>query len=115
MKTCAAHVNHTPRHLTTEEHHVVPQAWQHLALGNESLYDKRTVTLCPTGHRNVHRHIVGLMKTGKDTLEEAIVLYRVPRARKRAEYEIACLALERWIAAGHSLAALRTADLWGEA
>jgi len=61
------------------------------------------ITLCPTSHRNVHHHLVAIMKG--DAPER-----RCPQERKLAE-----LAVSRWAMAGGSVHALAQAGLWEEA
>lgn len=100
-RACTAHRYHYPAPLTLEEHHVLPQAWQNFALGREALFDRRTVTLCPTCHRNVHHWIVALMR-GADRI-------------RRVECQIASLALDRWVSTGRSLDDLVAHGLYGEA
>jgi hypothetical protein len=46
--TCAAHRSHTPHIAKPQTHHVVPTSW-----GGPNVSENR-VTLCPTGHTNVH-------------------------------------------------------------
>lgn len=145
--TCAAHKIHVPRTLTTEMHHVIPQAWQAFwapasawwpAAGQPAhpgeawmsnhmhdrvrppVWDPRTIELCPTGHRNVHFYIVRLMHAATDeSVEQAVKNYlhidlrrRPPRA---AEFGIAKLALQRWVAAGGSIGVLQANGQWGQA
>lgn len=100
--TCEAHKSHRPEPLTSEAHHVIPQAWQNYALGAEKLFDKRTVLLCPTGHRNVHTYIVMLMK-------------EQPVTKRSKEANIARLALSRWLETGRTLEELRERKLYGQA
>ena len=115
MTACVAGRTHRPVNMTIELHHQIPQAWQHLiapALVPAFLFDPRTVPLCPTHHRNVHAHIVRLMKTTGVTLAECRALY----AGRTNEYLIACQALERWLAdPARTLQMLRDARLFGEA
>lgn len=46
--TCAAHGSHRPLNLSTQRHHIWP-----LGMGGPDEPDN-IVTLCPTGHVNVH-------------------------------------------------------------
>lgn len=93
--------NHAPEPLTVEQHHLIPQAWQHFAqqgakdalpeerarwargaatAGVVVLFDPRTVGVAPTCHRNVHYCIVALMRalnaepaSSRDTLHPEFV------------------------------------------
>lgn len=81
LAPCNLHAHHEPEPLTSEDHHVEPQAWQHFKMtghGVEArameeraagagmlytkLYNPHTVRLAPTCHRNVHFWIVKIMK-----------------------------------------------------
>lgn len=106
VKSCSLHRYHRPRALTAEDHHVIPRAWQSFWIPAGKIahiWDPRTVTLCPTSHRNVHVWIVRFMHAG------------MPKHVVGREAKIAALALTRWEEAGGSLEALREAGLWGEA
>lgn len=62
---CILHRYHWPKPRRCELHHVLPRAWQ-LAWAPEGklgLWAPETKALCPTGHRNVHMHMVELMRT----------------------------------------------------
>jgi hypothetical protein len=100
--SCQLHKIHRPLSMTVEYHHIIPQAWQHFILGEPKLWDKRTIGLCPTSHRNVHYWIVRLMK-GPIPL------------RPTREVHVAQLALERFTLAGYDLQVLRDHKLWGQA
>lgn len=68
---CEIHRFHRPRNHTVEEHHIIPQAWQHLWMPpafDRAPWHPETITLCPTGHRNVHFWLVEYMKgtSGED-------------------------------------------------
>lgn len=45
---CYLHLSHSPAPLNAAVHHVLPKSWG----GPDTLDNK--VTLCPTGHENVH-------------------------------------------------------------
>lgn len=125
---CVLHRVHRPKALTVELHHVIPQAWQqvfttpHVDDGaslaqdhsltdwvpghgdqGRMLWDARTVALCPTGHRNVHHHLVLAMRGV------------TPRRVRGKEHALALLAMERFTAAGGDLAVLRAHGLFGQA
>lgn len=110
VKKCIAHRAHIPVHHTTEEHHVIPQAWQHFKLSSEALFDPRTVTLCPTGHRNVHVHLVGMMKT---MLTDPVEMRKAWKKRRCSESDLAYVGITRYIEAGGDLAALQAVHIWG--
>lgn len=114
MAGCTLHRYHRPRALTVERHHIIPQAWQlHTGV---ALWDKRTVTLCPTSHRNVHYWIVQLMHGGGDSddpLQAKLMVFGQRRLTR--EQAIAYDALTRFRGAGFSLVNLRDAHLFGEA
>jgi hypothetical protein len=138
VSVCSLHRFHRPTPLTTERHHIIPQAWQIFALNDGNitaskarqmaavareggitevaLFDPRTVTLAPTCHRNVHYWIVKLMQTGQGEAP----LDGVPMAfgrggRLSGEQKLAIQALTRWRASGYMLGTLRRAKLWGQA
>jgi hypothetical protein len=136
MALCAAHKYHWPKPLTVEEHHIIPQAWQeHFAEGGQRvilpsmvpdeelgnygwtashLWHKETVTLCPTGHRNVHYYLVRLMKNSPKV--ESLQEVRTFTPGKGREYEIACRAILLWKSSpGRTLQSLRDLKLWGQA
>lgn len=102
--SCELHKIHIPKALTSELHHVIPQAWQNWKLGAERLFDKRTIELCPTGHRNVHYWLVRYMK-GLDATPK----------KPNKEQAIALMAIQRWQDMGYSIEDLRAQKLWGQA
>jgi hypothetical protein len=134
-QACSIHKGHQPDPLYTEQHHVIPQAWQHsaaaMALGltadASQLFDPRTVPLCRTGHGNVHFVLVRLtrffaekkLKDPADVREaETFVDELATKALKgvkhgKAELEVAKLGLVRWLAAGGTLKALTDEGQWG--
>lgn len=110
---CDIHRYHWPRNLTDDDHHIIPQAWQHHD-GSTRLWDPRTVRLCPTGHRNVHHWIVALMKAGRGAeLPHVAELALFAGKRLTREQSIALRALERYVQSGRSLKALYDARLLG--
>lgn len=50
---------HVPKPLVAELHHTMPQADQRRAWG--AVLDQRTVSLCGSGHDNVHRALAALL------------------------------------------------------
>ena len=123
--TCSITTRHTPSPLTVEAHHLVPVAWQLFwkpqtapfpgvdADGRGTLWDDRTVPVCPTHHRNVHALIVQIMRAVKqDTIPT--LPSKATRAHK-AEYQIAQEGLQHLLDAGGSLVSLAAAGEWGEA
>jgi hypothetical protein len=160
--SCYLHKTHQPAHATSEEHHVIPRAWQHfwrpdgsgtmrlypdnpvtqrqIAMGWAAaaaelpLWDPRTVTCCPTGHRNVHFWIVAVMKDLPASLldeprshsaQRAALLLSSTRVRayarnkgwtvSPADFSCAMLAPERFVDTGGDLADLLRAKMYGEA
>jgi hypothetical protein len=122
--SCALHKEHKPMNLTVEQHHILPQAWQRFWVppgatisGKALLWDPRTVTLCPTGHRNVHALIVRVMKQVAAQGNEDILaaVHAAGVAHSYPTGKTALLALERFTAAGGKLLELTAAREWGEA
>lgn len=139
-KTCSLHKVHHPPALTVEDHHIVPQAWQHYyqtptgefdplygtKVNGQWLWDGRVVTLCPTGHRNVHFWIVALMRANttftstlipndKEHVKSLAKAVLATGRHRTAELPIAMLALRRFLAAGGNLTTLAAVGLLGEA
>lgn len=48
MAICQGHAYHSPRPQHLDSHHVIPSAWDGPDVRSN------LVSLCPTGHRNVH-------------------------------------------------------------
>jgi len=119
---CSLHRFHYPRPLTSEAHHVIPVAWQLFWQpaqplfpgkdpdGRGNLWDTRTVTLCPSGHRNVHVLIVKMMRAVKS--DDPLAAFKAVNP-KGAEGRTAYLALTRFTDAGGKLTALSGAGLMG--
>lgn len=113
---CEAHRTHRPRNLTVEEHHIIPQAWQHLwipqtpqaIIAAAGLWHPETMTLCPTGHRNVHFWLVKYMKEG---LNESIPSINRPTTEQTTAQD----AMILFTHAGGSLAFLREQHAYGYA
>lgn len=146
MAVCSIHRYHWPKALTDESHHVIPQAWQRFAEASRAgaplqtaaqlaldassyaLWDRETVELCPTGHRNVHAWIVRLMKaTPVAPSPELVDFADNPVAAKLAVFGLRRLTREQTIAyealtrfassarpGGTGLEDLRIAKLWGQ-
>ncbi|MGH2878962.1 MAG: hypothetical protein ACRDK4_05060 [Solirubrobacteraceae bacterium] len=126
---CQIHKKHSPANLTAELHHVIPVAWQLFWQpavapspgrdpdGRGMLWDARTVAICPTGHRNVHKWIVELMHACKseDPMEAAATVKSLYRTARGSQFDWAVQALVRFKEAGGSLQALVNAGEWGEA
>lgn len=55
---CYLHQTHSPEPLNTAIHHVVPKSWG----GTDIAANK--VTICPTGHENVHTVLNWFVKYG---------------------------------------------------
>lgn len=56
---CRCVKEHTPVPVLTEQHHVYPQAEQIRAHG--AVVDQERVSLCSTGHHNVHAYITATL------------------------------------------------------
>lgn len=124
---CELHKTHRPPNLTVEVHHIIPVAWQLFWQpqvapypgkdpdGRGNLWDARTVTCCPTGHRNIHFWIVKLMHAVKPGGTAIYAAYAVNGPKANVQYEWACEALQRYEEAGGSLQKLVEAGEWGEA
>lgn len=52
---CVLHESHSPVTVVNELHHPFPQAWQKRLWGE--VRDDTTVSVCATGHNNVHAAI----------------------------------------------------------
>jgi hypothetical protein len=95
----------------------VPQAWQ-AAINSNALFDRDTVELCPTCHRNVHYWIVHLMHSvsdlhTNDPLDAKLAVFGSKRLT--TEQEVAYKALTEWRASGRELLWLTNRGLWGVA
>lgn len=139
---CEAHRRHSPAPTYTESHHIVPQAWQAVYRpsqpwpnGGKSpdrrnpdrtpflLWDARTVSLCRTGHGNVHFWLVLVMRhletlqLGRPTTDQLTGAIRdALRDRKRevrADVAIARQGIERYLAVGGDLTTLFAAGEYG--
>jgi hypothetical protein len=80
------------------------------------LWDDRGVTLCPTGHRNVHSWIVAMMHaiaSSKNEDPQLAFAAVKPKGRAPVELPIALEALTRYQPFG-SLLALTAAGEWGQ-
>ena len=110
---CELHRTHRPRNLTVEEHHVIPRAWQLLWLApggdpRQEIWHPETITLCPTGHRNVHFWLVKYMKEGSG---DAIPSINRPTPEQMCAQDGMIL----FVQAGGSLAFLRDQHAFGYA
>ncbi len=84
---CVLHASHSPVTVINELHHPFPQAWQRKIWGE--VRDDRTVSVCATGHNNVHQAILNFEFTGtypswcvgktRDLAEEAVTLRAAAR------------------------------------
>jgi hypothetical protein len=52
--SCWLHKSHSPIPHLLDAHHITPKSW-YVAAGRA--IDTRTLTICPTGHSNVHTFI----------------------------------------------------------
>lgn len=153
---CELHKTHSPEPLTSERHHVTPQAWQLYKTTGDgesarklqsmmlpsavllsaaqrpqmagALYDKRTVAVAPTCHRNVHFWLVKVMKAFDELvrlnpqiekeltlLETAVVHVRSIYHPRGRVFDTALLAPTRYLEAGGSLRDLCAQRLYGYA
>jgi hypothetical protein len=60
---CVLHLEHRPVTIVNELHHPFPQEWQKELWGE--VRDSRRVSLCATGHNNVHAAIRYYQSKGK--------------------------------------------------
>lgn len=116
--SCELHRYHWPRIVaSTEEHHVIPRAWQRSYRPDpRELWDSRTVTCCASGHANVHHWIVAMMRTVRlSRSEDPLAARRAVFGRRRlsSEQSVALEALIRFRAAGGSLVTLTDVDQLG--
>jgi hypothetical protein len=112
---CTARKFHRPRPLTTERHHVVPQAWQ-AAVNPNSLFEVKVVEVCPTCHRNIHYWLVKLMHAVADLhTNDPLDAKKFVFGDKRltTEQDIAYKALTTWTDGGRELIWLTNRGLWG--
>lgn len=49
---CVLHRTHSPITVINELHHVFPMEWQRAIWGE--VRDKQTISVCSTGHNNIH-------------------------------------------------------------
>ena len=63
LAPCVLHAVHSPITVVNELHHPFPQAWQKRLWGE--VRDDHTVSVCATGHNNVHAAIAYKEKNGK--------------------------------------------------
>lgn len=85
MTDCAVHRTHTPKPLGVVVHHVQPKA-----MGGPDVEANR-VTVCPTGHLNIHRLLDDLLASDGKTMR---------RGGTRLERSLARRGYDEWIAAG---------------
>ncbi len=112
---CSIHTYHWPKPRSSESHHIIPRAWQHvwspLSVPEGRLWDETTVELCPTGHRNVHRYLVWLMRRvaqadkahSEDRRLEIALLKIRTEVGFGKELNVAVQAPTRWLQIGGSL------------
>ena len=81
-QSCEVHGDHRPRVITPHHHHIVP-----LGMGGPNIASN-IVTICPTGHANVHAALAALV-------------FEKPMPKvARSELKLAKLGYDRWVAAG---------------
>lgn len=113
MDGCHLHKLHRPAALTTEEHHIVPQAWQHVT--SDRLWAPTTVTLCPTSHRNVHFWMVRMMKWLKNNNSTDPDAAFRSLGTRTPEAKVALDGIKQYAATGRPLASLLAFGLFGYA
>lgn len=114
--SCEIHRYHRPKVLRTENHHVIPRAWQKMwvppgydEMNAPALWASATVALCPTSHSNVHVLLVKFMReyerAGGNATDSIIQAHkRVIEMHGRShELRIAMQAPELFIARGGNL------------
>lgn len=85
MIPCAVHRTHSPEPLGVVVHHIQPRA-----MGGPDVETNR-VTVCPTGHLNIHRLLDDLLASdGK----------RMRRGGTHAERDLARAGWAAWVKAG---------------
>jgi hypothetical protein len=131
---CSLKGRHHPKAAYSEEHHVIPVAWQQFYVpaaspqdavpgkdpdGRGELWDSRTVPLCPTSHRNVHVLIVAIVhllaaraaKSPGQAGHKALLEHGLAES----ELTVAVLGVQRFIGAGGDVGELAKHGLYGEA
>lgn len=95
FSTCALHAVHIPESLVAHMHHTFPKYLQARAYGlteeqmiHDPRFDGTLVSLCPTGHDNVHELIQRMMRG-----EKAV-------NRKGKTHKMALYAVEQYRGAG---------------
>lgn len=125
---CEQHKAHDPSVTYCEIHHIVPRAWQGFwqpadppfpaKVDGQELWDARTVTVCRTGHGNIHFWITLLMHAwggGADLSTLAkLVREQHPEHLGHADFACALEALQRYEEVGGDLGGLVKAGLWGQ-
>lgn len=127
-RPCLLHTHRQGRNppfpLLSEEHHVLPVAWQQvwrpLTVKSAGVWDPRTVPLCPTSHRNVHTWLPRMMKLVSrigepDDVRDILNATRWEHGIRRppGEFFVAADALHRWRAAGGRLLDLVAVGQYG--
>ena len=134
---CSCGRRHSPAPRGTDDHHVIPRAWQaawrpdplnappgtpsDVSLG---LWDPETVELAPTCHRNVHVALAAMMRLAQRVGEElhpgaptsAVVVERCAHllaGRFGPEERIAVLAVHTWESHGGEVDFLLERKLYG--
>jgi hypothetical protein len=80
---CNVHNYHRPKPLRLVDHHIQP-----LGMGGEDVWANR-VTVCDTGHYNMHRLLGDLIRIGK-----------MRRGGSRKERALATLGFQAWVSSG---------------
>lgn len=123
---CDAHGYHSPSPTYLVVHHCLPLEWQAAwrpahAPANGPVWLPVSVTLCPTGHANVHYLIARILEAWAKhhdlgRAEEVAVggLRAVGLVVGRAELRLARRAFDLWTGHGGDLQVLVDEGLWSE-
>ena len=126
MSVCQVHGSHTPKCLTTPDwHHLAPRDWQRewVAPGATIVTTVKYgpvwipdgVSVCQTGHHNIHCLIVKLMRTVATLRsDDPVMAWKAAGLPRTREARIALSALTLWRANGGSLIALADGGHWGQ-
>ena len=83
-RPCELHATHTPITVVNELHHAFPQEWQKDLWGE--VRDKTLISMCATGHNNVHAAIRYFTKYGE------VPAWCVGKTREAVLYAVASKA-----------------------
>lgn len=133
---CHWHKRHAPAPTEAQAHHVIPQGWQGLmphpptlpagavagkGQAGNVLWDARTESWCPTGHRRVHGWLVFLtrnvhLRIGAGATPDVALAAAIAWTHStEPEHECAVRGITRWLEAGGTVEQLAAASQWGMA